>query len=67
MTPNPITTTPSVSVDEAAQVLLSKRIHRLPVVDAQGHLIGVLSRSNLVKAALALRSAERERAAAASN
>jgi len=33
-----------------------KKIRRLPVVDAQGYLVGVLSRSNLVKAALALRS-----------
>ena len=34
-------------------LLLSKKIHRLPVVDASGRLVGVLSRGNLVKAALA--------------
>jgi CBS domain-containing protein len=67
MTPDPITTTPGVSVDDAARVLLTKRIHRLPVVDADGRLVGVISRSNLVKAALAMRSAERERAAATSS
>jgi CBS domain-containing protein len=38
-------------------VLLSKKIHRLPVVDGQGKLVGVLSRGNLVKAALAVRKA----------
>lgn len=41
----------------ACRVLLSKKIHRLPVVDAQGKLVGVLSRGNLVKAALAVRKA----------
>ena len=41
----------------AARLLLSKKIHRLPVVDAEGKLVGVLSRGNLVKAALAVRRA----------
>lgn len=39
------------------RLLLAKKIHRLPVVDEQGKLVGVLSRGNLVKAALALRKA----------
>jgi CBS domain-containing protein len=34
-----------------------KKIRRLPVVDENGVLLGVLSRGNLVKAALALRAA----------
>lgn len=46
----------------AHRILLVNRIHRLPVVDERGVLVGVLSKSNLVKAALALRTA-----AAASN
>ena len=36
-------------------MLLSKKIHRLPVVDGSGQLVGVLSRGNIVKAALAMR------------
>lgn len=39
------------------RVLLTKKIHRLPVVDREGKLVGVLSRGNIVKAALALRTA----------
>jgi len=57
MTATPITVRPETGLDEAATLLLSKKIHRLPVVDAEGKLIGVLSRGNLVKAALAVRKA----------
>eukprot|EP00882_Tetradesmus_deserticola_P001227 GHRQ01001326.1.p1 GENE.GHRQ01001326.1~~GHRQ01001326.1.p1 ORF type:complete len:216 (+),score=73.39 GHRQ01001326.1:164-811(+) len=57
MTATPITVHPETDLDEAATLLLSKKIHRLPVVDAQGKLVGVLSRGNLVKAALAVRKA----------
>ncbi len=37
------------------RLLLQKKIHRLPVVDENGSLVGVLSRGNLIKAALAMR------------
>lgn len=57
MTATPITVRPETGLDEAATLLLSKKIHRLPVVDAEGKLVGVLSRGNLVKAALAVRKA----------
>ncbi|WIA13721.1 hypothetical protein OEZ85_007273 [Tetradesmus obliquus] len=57
MTATPITVHPETDLDEAATLLLSKKIHRLPVVDAEGKLVGVLSRGNLVKAALAVRRA----------
>jgi len=36
---------------------LTKKIHRLPVVDSSGQLVGVLSRGNIVKAALEMRKA----------
>jgi CBS domain-containing protein len=57
MSSNPITVTADTDLDEAARIILVKRIRRLPVVDADGRLVGVLSRGNLVKAALALRTA----------
>lgn len=50
-----------------ARLLLTKKIHRLPVVDAEGKLVGVLSRGNIVKAALALRQQAAAAAAAASS
>jgi CBS domain-containing protein len=43
--------------DCRCRLLLSKKIHRLPVVTGEGKLVGVLSRGNLVKAALAVRKA----------
>lgn len=57
MTATPITVRPETGLDEAATLLLSKKIHRLPVVTGEGKLVGVLSRGNLVKAALAVRKA----------
>jgi CBS domain-containing protein len=51
----------------ARRLLLSKKIHRLPVVDGSGRLVGVLSRGNLVKAALAVRKAAAQAQQASSN
>jgi predicted transcriptional regulator len=41
----------------ACRILLSKKIRRLPVIDEEGQLCGIISRSNIVKAALVLRKA----------
>eukprot|EP00877_Chromochloris_zofingiensis_P009442 jgi/Chrzof1/4751/Cz14g24270.t1 len=62
MTATPITVSPETDIDEAARLLLYKKIHRLPVIDAEGNLIGVLSRGNIVKAALAMRKASMQNA-----
>lgn len=45
-----IATTPDTPIDEAIQVLSSKRIKKMPVVDEEGKLIGSLSRRNIVHA-----------------
>jgi len=55
MTPNPVTVTPDTSLEEAARLLLLKNIRRLPVLGDSGELIGVVSRSNIVQAAVKLR------------
>lgn len=39
-------------------VLLEKKIRRLPVVDDSGKLVGLLSRSNIVRAAMEARQAQ---------
>ena len=44
MTREPITVTPDTSVDEAARVMATEQIRRLPVVEG-GRLVGVLSRA----------------------
>lgn len=52
MTADPIVVRPNTGLVDAAQVLLKSRVRRLPVVDGQGKLMGVISRSNIIKAAL---------------
>ena len=42
----------SDSVREAMQKMQEDRVHRLPVVDAQGRLVGVLSTNDLVRASV---------------
>lgn len=50
MTAPAITTTPDADIREVAAVLNEKRIKRLPVVDNEGRLIGIISRGDIVKA-----------------
>ena len=50
MTSPAITTGPEVDIREVALTLDEKRIKRLPVVDDQGRLIGVISRADIVRA-----------------
>lgn len=38
-------------------ILLEKKVRRLPVVDEEGKLVGVLSRGNIVRAAMLARKA----------
>jgi CBS domain-containing protein len=56
MTENPPTVQRGTDLDDATRLLLTKRIQRLPVVDDEGRLVGVLSRGSLVKAAMQLRA-----------
>jgi CBS domain-containing protein len=50
MTPNPISIVDSASLAEAVGILDSRKITGLPVVDASGTLVGVLSQTDLVRA-----------------
>ena len=50
MTSPAITTGPEADIREVALTLDEKRIKRLPVVDEQGRLIGVISRADIVRA-----------------
>jgi len=45
-----ITTTPGTDIAEVARVLDDRRIKRLPVVDEQGRLVGIVSRADIVRA-----------------
>ena len=50
MTPNPVSVPEAASLAEAAGLLDSRHISGLPVIDASGCLVGVLSQIDLVRA-----------------
>ena len=50
MTPNPITVTEDTSMHDALRLMRERRIRRLPVVDRQGNLIGMVSEKDLLYA-----------------
>ena len=50
MTTNPVVIMPEASLSEAARVMATKGVKRLPVVDANGSLIGIVSRADVVSA-----------------
>jgi CBS-domain-containing membrane protein len=50
MTSPAITAKPDVEISEVARVLDEKRIKRLPVVDKENKLIGIVSRADIVRA-----------------
>ncbi len=48
MTRNPVTTTPDTPLVDALRLLLSHKIKRLPVVDADGRLVGIVGRGEIL-------------------
>lgn len=50
MTENVVTITAGASIGEAARVMANKKVKRLPVVDDEGALIGIISRADVVNA-----------------
>eukprot|EP00899_Mesostigma_viride_P020458 jgi/Mesvir1/28413/Mv13855-RA.1 len=48
----PIKVTPGDDLEHAASLLLRKKLQRLPVVDLDDHLVGILSRSDVLRAAV---------------
>ena len=49
MTPNPIAVPVTMPVEECARILLEKRISAVPVVDADQHVIGIVSEGDLIR------------------
>lgn len=52
MTSSPVTTTPDATIAEVAQAMDEKKIRRLPVIDADRKLLGIISRADILKAVL---------------
>jgi CBS domain-containing protein len=48
MTSPAVTISPNASVVDAARVMQNRKVKRLPVVDADGQLIGIISRSDVL-------------------
>jgi CBS domain-containing protein len=50
MSEKPVTIEPEKTIPEAARLMNQRNINRLPVVDEDGQLIGVLTRGDIVRA-----------------
>jgi len=48
MTSPPVTVTPDDTLERAARLMYTRKVKRLPVVDANGHLVGIVSRVDLL-------------------
>jgi CBS-domain-containing membrane protein len=48
MTSPPVTAGPDTSLAEAARLMRDHRVKRLPVINATGHLIGIVSRADVL-------------------
>lgn len=50
MSTDPVTVEPDKSIKEAAQLMHDRSVHRLPVVNTTGQVIGILTRGDIVRA-----------------
>jgi CBS domain-containing protein len=50
MTSDPVTVGPDDSVEDAAKLIAERRHNRLPVVDADGKLLGIVTRVDVLEA-----------------
>ncbi|XP_051141207.1 CBS domain-containing protein CBSX1, chloroplastic-like [Andrographis paniculata] len=55
MTPAPVVVQESTNLEDAARLLLETKYRRLPVVDSDGKLVGIITRGNVVRAALQIK------------
>ncbi|VVB09934.1 unnamed protein product [Arabis nemorensis] len=55
MTPAPVVVEEETNLEDAAKILLETKYRRLPVVDSDGKLVGIITRGNVVRAALQIK------------
>ncbi|XP_016720127.1 CBS domain-containing protein CBSX1, chloroplastic isoform X2 [Gossypium hirsutum] len=55
MTPAPLVVRETTNLEDAARLLLETKYRRLPVVDVEGKLVGIITRGNVVRAALRIK------------
>jgi acetoin utilization protein AcuB len=61
MTKKPFTVTPDTPIERAAQIMLEKRVEGLPVLDAKGLLVGILTEGDVFKALVDITGAGKKR------
>ncbi|MDB9302943.1 MULTISPECIES: CBS domain-containing protein [Cyanophyceae] len=50
MSKNPVTIAPEKTVKEAAQLMHDRSVHRLPVIDSESQVVGIVTRGDIVRA-----------------
>ena len=50
MSSDPVSITSDKFIKEAAQTMHDRSVHRLPVLDAEGHVIGIITRGDIIRA-----------------
>lgn len=50
MSRNPVTISPDRPLQEAARLMHDRQVHRLPVLDASGQVVGILTRGDIIQA-----------------
>ncbi|NCC63555.1 MAG: CBS domain-containing protein [Spirochaetia bacterium] len=50
MTRNPVTATPDMSIAEAATLVKQEKVHRLPVLDKEKRLVGIITEKDILYA-----------------
>ncbi|CAB3288271.1 Putative signal transduction protein with CBS domains [Methanocaldococcus lauensis] len=50
MTKNVIVVKPEMTINDAAKLMVEHKIKRLPVVDDEGNLVGIITRGDLIEA-----------------
>ncbi|KAG4987787.1 hypothetical protein JHK82_030145 [Glycine max] len=61
MTTAPMVVRETTNLEDAARLLLETKFRRLPVVDAEGRLVGIITRGNVVRAALHMKQANQKK------
>lgn len=50
MTKNPLTASADMPLPDAARLMHDKKVHRLPVIDDQHQVVGILTRGDIIRA-----------------
>lgn len=62
MTTAPMVVRETTNLEDAARLLLETKFRRLPVVDSEGRLVGIITRGNVVRAALQMKRDSQKKA-----